>query len=246
MDEIKKITKLSDFIEFLNYVKDAINTWGIARIDFYHELDEKQVKEIIEIGEKYDLPFEGVEDIEDFESCSINDEKIGFLMDGLVYSAEREYHMDRLIRFLKDLDKFNVKSLTTGITFLFYKSDLIENMNDLIEFLSKNAAKTAEDVGVNLSGISSISLNCELGARWGLDLKKIAEKYDLTDEIGFEIGSNNVDFLMELLTYLGKIEGIEVYDADLLIRFLKDIVGKFNPVEFNIPGFTFKFEKIGE
>lgn len=134
MDEIKKITKLSDFIEFLEYVQDAINTWGIARIDFYHELDEKQKKEIIEIGEKCDLPFEDVEDVEDFESCSINDEKIGFLMDGLVYS-ERKYHIDRLIRFLEDLDKFDVKSLTTGITFLFYRSDLIKNMNDLIEFL---------------------------------------------------------------------------------------------------------------
>ncbi|MDI6884745.1 MAG: hypothetical protein QMD22_00045 [archaeon] len=250
MDEIKKITKLSDFIEFLDSVKDAIHTWGITRIDFYHELDEKQKEEIIEIGEKYDLPFEEVEVVEDvededFESCLINDEMIGFLMDRLVYS-EREYHMDRLTRFLKDLDKFNVKSLATGITFLFYKSDLLENMNDLIEFLSKNAAKTAEDVGVSLGGISWISLNCELGARWRLDLKKIAEKYDLTDEIGFEIGSNNIDFTMDTLTYLGKIGGIEIYDMSLLIRFLKDIARKFNPVEFNIPGFTFKFEKIGE
>lgn len=244
MDEIKKITKLSDFIEFLDGVQDAIDTWGIARIDFYHELDEKRKRDIIEIGERYNLSFEEVEEVENFESCSINDEKIGFLMDGL--GSQRQYRMDSLIRFLKDLDKFNVKSLTTGITFLFYKCDLIYNMSALIDFLSKNVATTAEDVGVHLSGISVISLYCELGARWRRDLKKIAEKYDLTDDLAFEIGSNNIAFTMDYLTYLGKRGGIETYNMDLLIRLLKDIVRKFDPSTFEIPCFTFNFKKIGE
>ena len=120
-------------------------------------------------------------------------------------------------------------------------------MNDFIEFLGKNASKTAEDVGVNLTGASSISFgNYEFGARWRRDLKKIAEKYDLTDDLAFEIGSNNIDFTVDCLTYLGRIGEMEIYDMDLLILFLKDIARKFNPTGFDIPGFTFKFEEIGE
>ncbi len=116
----KMITTLREFIDFLkessdmNNLEVGLTTYGPSWIDFQSKLNNKDKEGLRKLAKKWKI----IDDLE-FE---IEDDRINFLMDSIVY-IKRRGHMERLIPFLEDIDKrFRVKSITTGVSFNFRKT----------------------------------------------------------------------------------------------------------------------------
>ena len=116
----KMITTLKELINFLKESSDisnlgvGITTYGPSWIEFQSKLNDKDKEDLKKLAAKWKI-------IDDSE-FEIEDNRMSFLMDSIVYIERRE-QMERLILFLEDIDKqFMVKNITTGISFQFRKS----------------------------------------------------------------------------------------------------------------------------
>ena len=116
----KMIITLKELINFLKESSDisnlgvGITTYGLSWIEFQSKLNDKDKEDLKKLAAKWKI-------IDDSE-FEIEDNRMSFLMDSVVYIEKRE-RMERLILFLEDIDKrFKVKNITTGISFHFRKS----------------------------------------------------------------------------------------------------------------------------
>lgn len=79
-------------------------------IDFRKKLNPTQKRELEDIMRKDGLD----------ESLEVTDESITFEVDSLVYSRESGFHMEKLIKLLKEVNSKNkISSFSSGITFGF-------------------------------------------------------------------------------------------------------------------------------
>jgi hypothetical protein len=109
---------ISTFDELINFLEKAadkenlgvgLTTYSIAIIDFRKKLNPTQKSELEGMMREDGLD----------EFLEVTDESITFEVDSLVYSKESGFHMEKLIKLLKDVNSNKISSFSSGITFGF-------------------------------------------------------------------------------------------------------------------------------
>lgn len=105
--------------------------------------------------------------------------------------------------------------------------------------MEKNADMANLGVGLTTFGSSWITFSQRLLKKDKEELEKLAKKYNLLDEVEFEIGDKSVNFLMDHLVYLGNNR----HDMKRLVQFLEEVDKKFK-VKSLTTGISFEFRDI--
>jgi hypothetical protein len=106
-DELLRFLESSADMENLNV---GLTAYGPTWVDYKKRLTDEEKKAINEISQKYALQKDS-----EFE---LEDQRLTFLVDTLVYLERDRYDMRKFIDFLKEIDKVaEIKSLVTGIEF---------------------------------------------------------------------------------------------------------------------------------
>lgn len=118
---------------------------------------------------------------------------------------------------------------------IYRGSEMITTFDELIRFLETSSDMENLSVGVTTYGLSWIDFKNKLNDSQKKAIEDISEKYGLQEDGEFELGDQNLTFLVDTLVYLGDNQ----HNMQKLIDFLKQI-NEVASVENFVTGMEFK------
>ena len=114
---------------------------------------------------------------------------------------------------------------------------MITTLEELLSFLKNSSDMENLNVGLTTYGNSWIVFKKKLTEAEKKAVDHISQKFELKDEIDFELADEQLDFLMDNLVYLGN----DRCDMQKLVDFLKEI-NEVAEIKSIVTGVEFKLK----
>jgi len=238
------ITYLLDSMEC---VKSEVSKYGLEVTNYYKKqllpALEKNINEQIKNTTDFLIDVDQREEFDDEFDLNYDTEQIVKLIHGFerirpqisqeiksIISATNDsiciQRFSRIIHNSKFLQK------------VYGRSNMITTFNELIEFLEKNSIDEFSRIGLSAYGYSSIVFNTKLTKEQIRKLKEIGRRYELTNDVEWEIDDKQLGFMMDSVVYKNKRE-----DMKNLIVFLKE-VNDIAPIVDITTGISFNLREL--